>query len=66
MKSSTRTVGLDLYVDSSAVVKLYVRGRESAVAAELLAGAWATSRHTFVEVRRALAQVLDGDEAATA
>lgn len=50
------------YVDSSAVVKLYVQEPESQQATKLLAGPWTAGRHTFVEVRRALAQTLEGDE----
>ena len=51
---------LNLYVDSSAVVKLYVREPESDEAAEVLRGQWASGRHTLFEVRRALAKALDG------
>jgi len=51
---------LTLYVDASAVVKLYVREPDSHHAAELLRGQWASGRHTLVEVRRALTQALGG------
>jgi predicted nucleic acid-binding protein len=53
---------LSLYVDASAVVKLYVHEPESDEAAELLRGQWASGRHTLVEVRRALSQALAGPE----
>jgi predicted nucleic acid-binding protein len=53
---------LSLYVDSSAVVKLYVHERESDKAAEVLRGQWASGRHTLIEVRRALALALDDPE----
>lgn len=48
------------YVDASAVVKLYVEEPDSLRATELLDDAWATARHTRVEVRRALVQELEG------
>lgn len=54
------------YVDSSAIVKLYVEEPDSPRASELLEGAWTTGRHTLVEVRRALTQMLDGDELTSA
>lgn len=50
------------YVDASAIVKLYVQESDSEQAAELLRGPWATGRHTLVEVRRALAETLNGEE----
>jgi uncharacterized protein len=53
---------LTRYVDSSAVVKLYVQEPDSEHAASLLAEPWAAGRHTLVEVRRALVQALEGDE----
>ena len=53
---------MSTYVDASAVVKLYVQESDSEQAAELLRVPWATGRHTLVEVRRALAQTLDGGE----
>lgn len=51
---------MTLYVDASAVVKLYVDEPESKDAADHLRGQWTSGRHTLVEVRRALAQTLDG------
>lgn len=51
-----------MYVDASAVIKLYVAERESPEAAELLDAAWVTGRHTLVEVRRALSLALSGVE----
>jgi predicted nucleic acid-binding protein len=53
---------LSKYVDASAIVKLYVQESDSEQAAELLRGPWATGRHTLVEVRRALAETLNGEE----
>ena len=53
---------MSLYVDASAVVKLYVHEPESDEAAELLHGPWVSGRHTLVEVRRALSQALAGPE----
>jgi predicted nucleic acid-binding protein len=50
------------YVDASAVVKLYVEEPDSPMASEVLDSPWASGRHTFVEVRRALAQTLEGRE----
>lgn len=45
------------YVDSSALVKLYVRETDSATAERLLSAdpLWVTAAHTQVEVRRTLA-----------
>lgn len=53
---------MTLYVDASAVIKLYVDERESPEAAELLDADWVTGRHTLVEVRRALSVALSGAE----
>ena len=53
---------MSLYVDSSAVIKLYVHEPDSDEAAETLRGQWVSGRHTLVEVRRALALALDGPE----
>jgi len=53
---------LTLYVDASAVVKLYVAEPESGDAARLLNTRWVTGRHTLVEVRRALAHALMGSD----
>ena len=54
-----------LYVDSSALLKRYVRERDSEVAVSLMGTdpVIATSRITEVEVRRNLARLLDGDDA---
>ena len=53
---------MSLYVDSSALVKLYLEERDSEAAAQLLAAdeAWITARHAQVEVRRTLARALNG------
>jgi predicted nucleic acid-binding protein len=55
---------MTLYVDSSALVKRYVSEPDSPRARELLAAddERVTARHTVVEVRRALARLLDGRE----
>jgi predicted nucleic acid-binding protein len=53
---------LTLYVDASALVKLYVEEPESKDAARHLRGQWTSGRHTLVEVRRALARALNGSE----
>ena len=53
---------MTLYVDASAVVKLYVEEPASSDAARHLRGPWASGRHTLVEVRRALTQSLGGSE----
>lgn len=51
-----------MYVDASALLKVYVEESESAEARRLLADptTWTTGRHTVVEVRRNLARVLTG------
>jgi predicted nucleic acid-binding protein len=51
-----------LYVDASALLKLYVEERDSPRARELLVDPreWTTGRHTVVEVRRNLARLLSG------
>jgi uncharacterized protein len=47
------------YVDSSALLKLYLDEPETTTAREILAAQrWATGRHTYVEVRRNLARAL--------
>ena len=54
--------GPALYVDSSAILKLYVVESDS-VACERLLDAhtgWVTARHTEIEVRRNLARLLSG------
>jgi uncharacterized protein len=52
---------VSLYLDSSALLKLYVEEPDSARAEEILTSdpTWVTGRHTFVEVRRNLARLLD-------
>jgi hypothetical protein len=52
-----------VYVDSSALLKLYVEERSSEKAREILLmeAPWVTAMHTVVEVRRALSRLLDGD-----
>jgi predicted nucleic acid-binding protein len=53
------------YADSSALVKLYVEESGSSAAREALAGVdWTLARHTYVEVRRAVAAALGGEELA--
>jgi uncharacterized protein len=51
-----------LYVDASALLKLYVEEPESPSAREILLDPreWTTARHTLVEVRRNLARLLEG------
>ncbi|QBI20760.1 PIN domain-containing protein [Egibacter rhizosphaerae] len=59
---------MTLYVDTSALLKLYVEEAES-VACEALLDAEpdvVTARHTAVEARRALTVLLDGGELAAA
>ena len=53
---------MSAYVDSSALVKLYVDEDRSEEARTLLrvAAPWVTARHTFVEVGRVLGRVLEG------
>lgn len=57
-----------LYADSSAIMKRYVAEHDSSTADSLLASdpVLATSRLTEVEVRRNLARLLDGPDAAGA
>jgi len=54
---------VSLYVDTSALLKLYVDEAESdACEAALLADpVWVTGRHTLVEARRNLARLLEGE-----
>ena len=54
---------VSLYVDTSALLKLYVEEAESDACEALLMAepAWVTGRHTLVEVRRNLARLLHGD-----
>lgn len=57
-----------LYVDSSALLKRYVREHDSEAAIEHMASdpVLVTSRITEVELRRNLARLLEGDQAAVA
>lgn len=56
---------MTVYVESSALLKVYLDEPESADAAHLLSvEGWASARHTVVEVRRNLARVLEGDDLA--
>ncbi|TFH26724.1 MAG: PIN domain-containing protein [Myxococcales bacterium] len=54
--------GVSLYIDSSALLKRYVREKESAHCERLLRAdpVWVTARHTWVEVQRNLARLLEG------
>jgi uncharacterized protein len=54
---------LPLYVDTSALLKRYVEEPESARCEQMLLDdpVWLTARHTFVEVRRNLPRLLDGE-----
>lgn len=53
---------MSLYLDSSALLKLYVEEPDSGRAEAILTsdGTWVTARHTFVEVRRNLGRLLEG------
>ncbi len=55
---------MTLYVDASAVLKLYVEEDQSSDARRILVdpSAWTTARHTLVEVRRNLSRLLAGNE----
>jgi predicted nucleic acid-binding protein len=57
---------VSLYVDSSALLKRYVREPDSEAAESLLRSdsSLLTARHTIVEVRRSLARLLDAPDAA--
>jgi predicted nucleic acid-binding protein len=59
---------VSLYVDASALLKRYVAESESDRAEEYLLADkyWVTARHTWVEVRRNLAKLLDGNDLASA
>ena len=59
---------MSLYVDSSALLKRYVDEPDSDAAEALLQSdpSLLTGRHTIVEVRRNLARLLDGADAAAA
>lgn len=56
------------YVDSSALLKLYLDEPETPVAFAVMHqhDVWTTARHTLIEVRRNLVRVLAGDELMTA
>jgi uncharacterized protein len=48
-----------LYVDASAVLKIYLDEPETSAAEAVLTGRrWMTGRHTYVEIRRNLVRVL--------
>lgn len=53
---------MTLYVDASALLKLYVEEEESSDARQILVdpSTWTTARHTLVEVHRDLARLLTG------
>jgi uncharacterized protein len=59
---------MSIYVDSSALLKLYFDEPDSARAEELLSAdtTWVTGRHTAVEVRRNLARELRAADLAAA
>ena len=59
---------MTLYVDSSALLKLYLHEPDSDRAEELLSSdpEWVSARHTAAEVRRNLARALAGSELAAA
>jgi uncharacterized protein len=58
---------LTVYVDASALLKLYVEETQSREAHRILVdpSTWTTARHTLVEVRRNLATLLTGSGLAT-
>jgi predicted nucleic acid-binding protein len=55
---------VSLYLDASALLKLYFDEPESPLAEEIVSAdrEWITARHTQVEVRRNLARELTGDD----
>jgi predicted nucleic acid-binding protein len=58
---------LSIYVDSSALLKIYLDEPETEAAEAALTGQrWVTGRHTLVEVRRNLHRVLAGRALETA
>jgi predicted nucleic acid-binding protein len=59
---------VSIYVDSSALLKLYLEEPDSGRAEDLLSSDsdWITARHTSVEVRRSLARALKGSDLASA
>jgi predicted nucleic acid-binding protein len=58
---------VSLYVDASAMLKLYIEEPESQRARELLRDPihWTTARHTRIEVRRNIARVVDEPDLTT-
>ena len=54
---------MTLYVDPSALLKVYVEEEQSPEARRILVdpSTWTTARHTLVEVRRNLSRLLAGD-----
>ena len=59
---------MSVYVDSSALLKLYLDEPDSERAERLLVGSgdWVSGRHTAIEVRRNLARSLEGKQLAAA
>lgn len=59
---------MSLYVDSSAWLKRYVAEHDSEIAEQYLLAdtIWVTARHSWVEVRRNLARLLQGSDLAVA
>jgi len=57
---------VSIYIDSSALLKRYLDEEHSAHCDEVLScdDQWLTARHTWVEVLRNLARLLDGSERA--
>ena len=54
---------MSIYVDSSALLKIYLDEPETDAAEQMLTGKrWVSGRHTLVEVRRNLHRVLEGGE----
>lgn len=55
---------MSLYLDASALLKLYFEEPDSPLAEEILSSdrEWITARHTQVEIRRNLARQLTGEE----
>lgn len=53
---------MSLYLDASALLKLYVEEPESAACDDIVTAdpSWVSARHTEVEVRRNLARLLQG------
>lgn len=59
---------MSLYIDASAMLKLYIEEPESAACEGIMVAdpAWFTGRHTIVEIRRNLSRLLNGRAVATA